>query len=138
MYILLFHSPLLKSFIYNKVKASQILHGTTIPAARTKNKVNTISIHLIRKKFPFFQIIYYLPTRKMKNEEIPLSKTFLSRQLGMLNVWHLLFVNVSRKLCTINGSGLSSVTHLFQNMLSRAHRAICIICHAFSYFKADF
>ena len=40
-------------------------HGATIPVARTKNKVNTLSIHLIRKRFPSFQIIYYLTTRNI-------------------------------------------------------------------------
>ena len=68
MYTLLLHTALLKCFIYCEVKASQILHGTTVVAC-TKNKVNTISIYLIRKKFPSFQIIYYLHTSNSNHKK---------------------------------------------------------------------
>ena len=38
--------------IYSKVKASQILHGGTTPVAPSKNQIEAISVHLIRKTFP--------------------------------------------------------------------------------------
>ena len=57
----------LKGFIYSQVTVSYILHAATISVAPTK----VVSIHLImiRKKFPFFQVIYYLPKRKIYHKE---------------------------------------------------------------------
>ena len=52
---LLFHTVLLKCFIYSRVTVPYILHGITTPVAPTMNWGNVISILLIWKKFPFFQ-----------------------------------------------------------------------------------
>ena len=49
--------------IYSKVKASQILHGETTPAAPSKNWIKAISIHQIRKTSPVFHI--YLVVKKI-------------------------------------------------------------------------
>ena len=53
-----FYSILLNYFIYSRVRASQILRGETTPVVLSKNWSKAISIHLIRKKFPVFQVIY--------------------------------------------------------------------------------
>ena len=52
--------------IYSKVKASQILHGGTTPVAPSKNRIEAISIHLIRKTFPVFHI--YLVVKKSQEK----------------------------------------------------------------------
>ena len=64
---LLFYTTLLKCFMLSKITVSFILHGATISALRTMNWGKVISIHLtmIRRKFTFFQIIYYLRKRKI-------------------------------------------------------------------------
>ena len=51
--------------LQQRFKASLILHGGAIPVKPSKNWVNTISIHLIKKKFPVFQVIDYWSTRKI-------------------------------------------------------------------------
>ena len=56
--ILPVYSVLQNCFIYSRVKASQILHGATTPVASMKNRIEAISIRLIRKKFPVFQVIF--------------------------------------------------------------------------------
>ena len=56
--ILPVYSVLQNCFIYSRVKASEILHGTTTPVASMKNRIEAISIRLIRKKFPVFQVIF--------------------------------------------------------------------------------
>ena len=76
MRILLFLNPLLKCFIYRRVKASYILHGATISNTRIKDKSRQFL--LILNMFPSFQIIYQ----------------------GLSNVWILHLVNVSSKLST--------------------------------------
>ena len=40
-----------------------------ILVTRYQKKVNTTSVHLIRKKFPSFQIMYCPPTRKILSQE---------------------------------------------------------------------
>ena len=50
----------------SKVKASQILHGETIPVAPSKNWIKAISIHQIRKTFPVFHI--YLVVKKSQEK----------------------------------------------------------------------
>ena len=62
-YFLPLYSVLL---IYSKVKASQILHGGTTPVAPSKNRIEAISIHLIRKTFPVFHI--YLVVKKSQEK----------------------------------------------------------------------
>ena len=57
-----FHTAALKCFIYSGVKISQIFHGAINPVTPTKNYVKVAPTHLIRKKLPFFQVIFYLPT----------------------------------------------------------------------------
>ena len=52
--------------IYSKFKASQILHGGTTPVAPSKNRIEAISIHLIRKTFPVFHI--YLIVKKSQEK----------------------------------------------------------------------
>ena len=52
--------------IYSKFKASQILHGGTTPVAPSKNRIEAISIHLIRKTFPVFHI--YLVVKKSQEK----------------------------------------------------------------------
>ena len=56
--ILPVYSVLQNCFIYSRVKASEILHGATTPVASMKNRIEAISIRLIRKKFPVFQVIF--------------------------------------------------------------------------------
>ena len=52
--------------IYSNVKASQMLHGGTTPVAPSKNRIEVISIHLIRKAFPVFHI--YLMVKKSQEK----------------------------------------------------------------------
>ena len=52
--------------IYSKFKASQILHGGTTPVAPSKDRIEAISIHLIRKTFPVFYI--YLIVKKSQEK----------------------------------------------------------------------
>ena len=111
MYILLFRTALLECFIYSRVK---ILRCAKIPVASTKNKVIAISVHLIRKKIPSFQIIYYLSKKSCLSnwfiiffwliEEIP-SLTAFAREwksIGLQNTSRLFLANISSKLSTIN------------------------------------
>ena len=108
MYILLFRTALLECFIYSRVK---ILRCAKIPVASTKNKVIAISVHLIRKKIPSFQIIYYLSKKSCLSiwftiffwliEEIP-SLTAFAREwksIGLQNTSRLFLVNISSKFC---------------------------------------
>ena len=44
------------STLFYLFKAPQILHGGTTPVAPRKNRIEAISIHLIRKTFPVFHI----------------------------------------------------------------------------------
>ena len=52
------YSVLLIYLIYNKVKASEILHVRTTPVAPSKNWIKAISI-LIRKTFPVLHIYFH-------------------------------------------------------------------------------
>ena len=80
-----------------------------------KNKVNKISIHLIRKKFPSFQSIYYLNTTKVSSQEksrLPNWFTILKKYSRLQQLLEsedlyrlgksLLLVNISSKLSNIN------------------------------------
>ena len=58
--ILPVYSVLQNYFIYSRVKAFEILHGATTPVTSMKNRIEVISIHLIRKTFPVFQVIFTL------------------------------------------------------------------------------
>ena len=66
---LLFHTTLLKCFIYNRVTVTYILHGATIPFAPIMNWGKMVSFHLIRRKFPFFQVIYYMHKRTIYHKK---------------------------------------------------------------------
>ena len=63
--ILPVYSVLQNYFIYSRVKAFEILHGATTPVASMKNRIEVISIHLIRKTFPVFQVIFTLVIKKI-------------------------------------------------------------------------
>ena len=91
-----------------------ILHGKKIIVALSRNWVKAISIHLIRKKFSIFQVIYYWSIKKITPTELIHNimhgywrNTFayichtvnISRLLW--KVWILLLVNISSRLCTI-------------------------------------
>ena len=56
--------------IYSKFKASQILHGGTTPVAPSKNRIEAISIHLIRKTFPVFHI-YFIVKKSQEKPCLP-------------------------------------------------------------------
>ena len=49
-----------------RFKASQTVHGGTTPVAPSKNRIETISIHLIRKAFPVVHI--YLLVKKSQEK----------------------------------------------------------------------
>ena len=61
---LLFNTALLK-FLIIVVKVSYILHRATIYVAPTMNWGKVIFIHLIKKRFPCFEVIYYLSRWKI-------------------------------------------------------------------------
>ena len=144
MYILLFHTALLKCFIYSRVKASQILHGAVIPVARTKNQVNTISIYFIRKKFPFklynvypqeksnhkkrhAYLTYLLLKKCLRRQHLSESEDLYACKTSDLFFW-LIFL---RKLFTINGYYKISTflidEHCYVNLPS-------FQCHLYQYY----
>ena len=78
--------------IYSKFKASQILHGGTTPVAPSKNRIEAISIHLIRKTFPVFHI--YLVVKKSQEKPclpnwFPINIPLVTEEIFSPTTWSL-------------------------------------------------
>ena len=106
------HTVILDYFIYNRVKASQILYGGTIAVTPSQNWVEEISTHLMRKK-KFCLSSSCLPSTHNKNHAYlndSQYSTWLQKKYARLN--HLLdsghlqttvklLVNISSKFSII-------------------------------------
>ena len=86
-YFLSLHTVLLNHFIYNEVKASQVLHGGTMRVALSKNWVKGISIHLIRQNCCLSSCL--LPTCKKNHVYLTDSQYYTQLLKNKCHLQHL-------------------------------------------------
>ena len=102
---LLFFTSSIKCFIYSRVKTSQTLHDVIILVTPTKNQIKAISINLIRRKIPFFQVIHYpqeKPDHKQNHFYLYDSQSSKCLLKTHFSLWH---VSQSGQLLVCNTSG---------------------------------
>ena len=120
---LLFNIVLLKCFDYSRVKATQILRRAAISVTKTENQVQAISIHLIQKEFPSFQVITTNPQEKTNHKE---NHVYLTESLYPICLLkkhsRLQHLSQSGHLKTCNTSGfLFLLVFIVSSSLSTTH-----------------